>query len=1770
MNALRQPARLAAFILLAAAAQLQAGISHVLQSFTETNYSGYLIRSDESNASPGYTRDAIEVTTEVKYTRTIGPDTHYEYRFDFQLLDTNNNPVTLALPGNTTGTTLSVLQNVDMTFGPIEITLNTPARIRPQNEISAYQNHRVTVSVHRRPMPAGTFASTGLNSQTTPKTYRHFNSNTSNDIPHNVISEVTSVQWTRLSRVQSNANQSQDFFRVQAAARFDRYDKFADPAPSGNDVTTRYTVTLRDDLNNIIPLQQSTFDFIEENLLSYNNANPALRQPTVRTSNRNLDIRPSGQLLSRSRTYILQVAISHFDIPGLASQKTGNSRTTLSTTLLDFNGTLALAAGTASFTELEAPLPSPLAFEPEHILSEIRVTNQSGSFSGLTFGNGETLTVELRDNGAATLIGGTLNLNGTGQPAAPGKIKYTLTGLTISPGTITGNVNIRLPSGLGIADNPNTRIHSSSFTFSGVALTPQFHPVDATLSQATATGWAAEESKPFVFQYSGIAWDVAAERIRFTSTGNVQFVRTAAYNQLASDGSIPVSLRSKPSNDGYYRNIASISTSEVTIHTADNGSALISCDLELFGASYSTHFPLKATVSHTGGSQRIVNDLVVPSYGGLGADLNIVTSYTRDCNEGDCGGGTSTGFVVLVPGGDYTFTRDGGLRNSGSLASPTTLSWGRIPSINDFAHSAYSFTTANFHAPGIFLAASQQGNTAPANRPARLLFTGVDPAAPNTVERPGSPAYSTGLGDYAGLNFRVDDWASHTGKLIVAGQPSDPFPFTNRVKYIARFGGITGIHEAINGQFDPTATLYGIDFTFTSLGWAFRDNTNVASRTNGELAVPFPSEFDLEFNELMLTCTGGLKSAEIAPIGGDGYKKLAYWNADFRPLTLGFESNPNDPNAACNPANRRLVLGAEAHAGGIAQSLSGRIGFRTNGNLISRQSGELGLDFNSRFRLPNNFSLAGPSGQSYRATAVGEAYLNNFEYAPDPAAFGWMNFAALLDVPFFSDLEVHIHTNAVKNDADALYHLMGGFPDLGFKEGGQTFFTETNFDKGNRGYPTGVPISHYRDGHPDPSNENYRPIARKRWLNFIDLEYPLTWRPASKSFVSFKDKTRDFFVLNSSHRVDYLSPDFAEISFGGSASLIPKISIANFVADKATDVTAVLQQKLNTTLVDNGVQAFNEILDVKQREFFEKALFPAVDHVVDHVVDEIFANYNGTTWQNPVGQIVLDALNDANNGVVKQVTDNLTAAADVGAGVASVLKEIDTRLATAENALTLIEGFIAAKGGKPLGDLQETVISLAELVSGALDKPEFAEKINALMAKAEPRIVEIRETIKQVRKFITDVRATMATGGSFLNQINDMVASSAATIQNAANTVSKDIEAIVKKINLSIDNINNLPDVLRAQIKQRIHDYILGLPVLAEFNRLIKQRVYDTSALMTEAIDEVFDQINLTLRDVIKQVAGGLDEKFNEMIGDAVADKMATANIDGYAKIRNDSLTELRLDLKAKLAIPDEMKVHVFLVIKELSSENAPSGCAPETGRAVEVTMGAKDIAVEWLFPDTTVSIHSKFLLLAEENIPMPKLIGMGGGFDLKGEISFGDAVVIHQLGASVMFSKYEAYISAAAKVEVQGFAGGGGIFIGRACSIEPFFWDPTVQSILGDPPFTGIYGYGEFWIPIPTLIGIPKTCLFNLSAGIGFGAGVFLEGPTVFGKMFLGVSGDVLCIISITGEIILVGKASPQGLGLAGEARFKLELGWCPICLKFNKMIRMTRERGKWSRAVK
>ena len=143
------------------------------------------------------------------------------------------------------------------------------------------------------------------------------------------------------------------------------------------------------------------------------------------------------------------------------------------------------------------------------------------------------------------------------------------------------------------------------------------------------------------------------------------------------------------------------------------------------------------------------------------------------------------------------------------------------------------------------------------------------------------------------------------------------------------------------------------------------------------------------------------------------------------------------------------------------------------------------------------------------------------------------------------------------------------------------------------------------------------------------------------------------------------------------------------------------------------------------------------------------------------------------------------------------------------------------------------------------------------------------------------------------------------------------------------------------------------------------------------------------------------------------------------------------------------------------------------------------------------------------------------------------------------------------------------GIFFGRTCTLEPLlFVDPDIGDVVtGGTTFTGAYVYGEVWLPISELIlGVPASCLFRIDAGVGAGAFYFLEGPTYGGKVFLGVSGEALCVVSIKGEIKIILASQAGRLRGAGSGNFSAKLGWCPFCVKFNKSVKLLYDHGDWS----
>ena len=410
------------------------------------------------------------------------------------------------------------------------------------------------------------------------------------------------------------------------------------------------------------------------------------------------------------------------------------------------------------------------------------------------------------------------------------------------------------------------------------------------------------------------------------------------------------------------------------------------------------------------------------------------------------------------------------------------------------------------------------------------------------------------------------------------------------------------------------------------------------------------------------------------------------------------------------------------------------------------------------------------------------------------------------------------------------------------------------------------------------------------------------------------------------------------------------------------------------------------------------------------------------------------------------------------------------------------------------------------------------------------------------------------------SELQARVTSLAASVQLASDRVRSDVNEFFDAVDYSLvspfDEYS--AEDIKQEIRQSIEDRFYESEVVAAVQTGIKEWIYDADAALREHLDSTMGAVNQTIRDLISQSLAGVDNTINSALGD-VGSKIGAGQIDGYAHINGDSLRELRLDGRFQWMVPDEMEFNAYLRIRELDSDGT-DGCSFGGEPATEVSLGATDVDLDWFSPNLRASANTKFTFGTGSF-----LRGMAGGLEITGGLSF-EAFEISYLGAGVAFGLDENYLSAACGLRFNKYEGFGGIYFGRTCTLDPIaMWAPDVASVLGNPPFTGAYAYAEAWIPLNEAIGIPSTCLFNISAGVGAGAFYFIEGPTWGGNMLLGVSGEALCVVSVKGEIKLIGVKNGSRLRLKGSGRVEGKAGPCPFCIKFGKTVGLTYDSGSW-----
>ncbi len=949
----------------------------------------------------------------------------------------------------------------------------------------------------------------------------------------------------------------------------------------------------------------------------------------------------------------------------------------------------------------------------------------------------------------------------------------------------------------------------------------------------------------------------------------------------------------------------------------------------------------------------------------------------------------------------------------------------------------------------------------------------------------------------------------------------------------------------------PTGDLrfYQYQTKIDGLLLSYRDSENVESQTDGSVTLPNPAGFTQEFSQLKFLCHGDLDDARIPSSTSE--KGLVYWPTKITPRTLVFKG---DPSAPCGTADRLLVFGAEIQTANIPARLHALLGFLPEGHLSTVASNR-GSGIDSRFKPPSMISYRGPGSSVYRLSTSGEAWFND----PVPGENvdqrnGFLNVVGRTDLPFFEDMWCHAH---LRNEGPAGVNVMGGWD-----EGGKSILTTDKLDRGHRGYP-GTDLAGYREG------AAYHPHARRDWLGIVDFDYPLKWSPVLGTFTSAEETSKKLLVLEVKNRVSRMTPTMADIDFGIEAG-IPKISLAKFAHDSIEGLTGA-EQALKGALGDlasaqltRGLTSLNAVMSDQANALFTQALQGGMDGPLGSLYDEMRAKYalypgNPAAFSAAVKTAVATRISSAQLQNALLGKGGLNEAASVVAQVQAPLNDAISGLRVMEDLLspagrdarlrTLIQSLIGSEAPALVG----------QLASG-LAKEAFAD----LMKDVQPSLDSLAVEIRDVRQRLEELRSTLGSVG--LPEVNAKLSGSLATV---VTDLSNDLSKLISAAELADGRYftEHSREQVVADLRKRLIDAVLGSGVTKLYQTALRERIYDLQARMRTSLDGVFQVANQLGVQALSSVLAEADKAFADFLGSNLKEVMAAAKVDGHAHIIDDSLKELSLDADLRLKIPDDFGFHGFLRIRELSSDNTPVGCLKGYDRATEVVMGAKDVSLSWLSPKLKANVDGKFIFKALNGSFEP--VGMGGGVGVTGDMKF-ELFELKELAAALAFGQEENYLAGRVRAKVNRYEFATGFFFGRTCFIDPLLVaDQDVGKTLSTKPenfpFAGAYLYGEAWVPLNEALGIVSTCAFNIRGGQGVGSFVFIDGQkklNVGGKYLYGISGELLCILGVQGEIRAVGgivfEADPM-IVLRGVGKVSAELGYCPFCVSWGKEVGMT-----------
>ncbi len=1745
-------------LLLAVMASAQVTINSFSVPYTAP---GYLIDVDASDGNATTNRHRIAATTELNFTTTSS------YRVDWTLIDPSN--VTVGSGSNVLGSNVSGIRNVT-------------SSIIPSAALVPGILYRVKMNV------VDTISSTivGTRTETPGNTYLHFTGTNPTNAAVNVIAVVDSVTMDRDWLLETDPAKAT--LPVTVNYTLHRYDAWT-TAPVGSSISVRFN-------NNSVTQSPGpgavagTWTNTTATLGVSTNTGGATPAPATASGSLTMLFDPAS--VQDNYRSLFSTGIEHLENPSTTVWKTGLAGSTTGL-FIHMSGQLNFGGITTNFTSATSVAPGPpVAYIPGNPVNlNLTIATGAGSLPGFpnnTYGG--AIGVSVNDGIATCRAGESTTLT----PANPLVRLGTLNGVLFNrSGTITldstgahlSEIKAALPVGVGWAADRTSNILESEVNFGPVDLGQTLAPSAATvvLNSAVGTFFVCEETKPLYIGCPTLTWATTLGEFQAGPT-NLQAafsIRQPLLDWLSSQPVEP-SMMEKKSNDHLYNHVSGMTNVSWKTGTSNGG--------EMTGTMVSgynkltTHFPYATELVWNGGLIGIAGDLVNPATSGFTGVLPAFILYGQHCEESvlDGCGGEKYGNVTVTPA-NYKVTADGGIQFPGP-PTMSALSWGYIdansgsPTTDDFAHSVSTpFTTSNFLMAGTFLR-GDQNPLDDEDGASVLLLSGFDPANLASAERPAGTGYEGGTADYAGVNFRCT--AGFQGYSVLQDSLVGAYSLTTRSKYYARWGGVTGIHEAPAGGFPGTAVLGGYNFSFDSFGFSFLSTEMEESRADGALVIPAPVDETFEFTGLRFTCLGMLDTFELDLPSGADTKTFSYWDAPITPYSAEFvATNECDPGAGTT-----FVLGFNAHVAHIAQDVSGQLGILPTGNFAvpATPSSEVADSVPTRLALPSVMTFDGPTGETYTFMPAQFGYFNNPDKGSDGSGVGYWSFFGTLDVPFFKDMQVNLHTRC-RESSSAMLDLMGGWPSNGWTDSTGDPFTSVYFDVQNAGFPwnvAGVTTEIYRAG--DTTTTQWLPRAQQSWLGgIINFDYPCTWNSSTRDFAGVPLPKLNLLVLEAEHQLTYLSADNAELEFGLQYGDLPSISLSNiaFTAlDEATAYGADWVTSQGDKVFDGlgtAVDEFSTMLEDKAEAMVDDALQRVTDPWLCALIDEIKAlpttdpvAFRAAAKAKIHAYLVVNTDNLTSR--IQKLVDGTDAAEDLLADLNVRLERVKAGLKGLTSVLNVDPASISLSDfdGTPLASAAAGLLAkngttgerealtllasaLIDLLSTVAVDAGLEDSLKNVLAELEPTLDTISATIDDIYDIVVQVQAQVQGAGELVQALRNILTTPSAklVLDGLSTTLDPEIQALIDVPDVDLSQLATLAAEWKEDIRQKIRDQLYATQLIADVQQAVKERLYDVQQAFNQAVDSAFAAVNQAIRDALEPVLAELDSSINDLLGD-ISSKIGAGSIQGYAHFNADSLDLLRLDGEFEFKLDEPFVLHAYLEIKELDSDGGTGSICTAGGvDATEVTIGVEDFGVTFMSSEIRMNIETKFALSSD---PVPVPIGLGGSFEMtEGEINY-ETFKITELGAAAMFGLTENYLGAKVALEFGSYAAAGGFFIGTTCDLDPLIMiDPLIGS-LASVPFSGVYAYGECEFPIYGT----GTCLFNISGKAGAGVLYNSVVPEYGGRMTLGVTGEALCAVTIGGEVSLAGVKSGSVYNFAGTGRLFGEVGKCPFCIGFDKTV--------------